>query len=106
MTEYPNPCDTCQEVGTCVRGYGCEAWKIRYLHRQKQINAYARRLTHPKTDEYRAAFLYEHPDIVRQYLENGPCVYCGAAETCDIPCPIYWRWWDERMEWLKGVWGM
>lgn len=40
MREYPSPCDSCTQ--TCT-GKSCDRWRIRYLYRQKQINAYARK---------------------------------------------------------------
>lgn len=101
--DYPDPCDSCKKSEKCTNG--CSDWKIRYRHRQKQINIYAHRNRY-KMPKYREVFIYEHPDEIRRYLKNGPCVHCKAKETCDIPCSIYWRWWDARMEWLKGVWGL
>ena len=42
--DYPSPCDTCQEGKECRHGYGCAQWQIRYRYRQKQINAYAKKV--------------------------------------------------------------
>ena len=42
---YPSPCDKCTEQKGC---HGCTDWKIRYLYRQKQINAYAAEMRKPK----------------------------------------------------------
>lgn len=42
MREYPSPCDTCTRA-KCLQT-DCEPWRIRYLYRQKQINAYAKKL--------------------------------------------------------------
>lgn len=39
---YPSPCETC--TANYCRGTDCEKWRIRYLYRQKQINAYAKKL--------------------------------------------------------------
>lgn len=100
---YPNPCDTCEKKYCHYKV--CAEYQKRYIYRQKQINAYARKARR-RMPRYREAFLYEHPDIIRQYINNGPCVHCGAEKTCDTPCQLYWRWWDARREWLKGVWGM
>ena len=97
MTDYPHPCDTCEEAATCVRGNGCDKWRIRYLYRQKQINAHARART-TKSLATQKAFAYEHPDLVRRYITHGPCEKCKAAKVCDTPCPAYLRWWDARME--------
>ena len=39
---YPNPCDTCTRKQ--CQGTNCTEWRTRYLYRQKQINAYAKKL--------------------------------------------------------------
>ena len=39
---YPSPCNTCKRE-VCLQK-DCEPWKIRYLYRQRQINAYAKKL--------------------------------------------------------------
>ena len=44
---------------------------------------------------------YVHPDVIRRYLQDGPCRRCGCAEICDTPCEKYCRWWDARMAVLK-----
>lgn len=41
-SSYPSPCETC--IRTKCLGTDCEPWRIRYLYRQKQINAYAKKL--------------------------------------------------------------
>ena len=42
---YPSPCDNCPHNETGCRRYrNCEKWKTRYLYRQKQINAYAKKV--------------------------------------------------------------
>lgn len=38
---YPSPCIKCTKA-TCQEK-NCDAWRIRYLYRQKQINAYAKK---------------------------------------------------------------
>ena len=95
---YPNPCDTCSH---CVDKRGCEKWLIRYRYRQKQINAYAKKLMQPKKITDNSKYRYEHPSAVERYLKLGPCHGCRLAEQCEIPCGAYWSWWDARMEWLK-----
>lgn len=42
MRNYPSPCEKC--TAKICQGTRCEPWKIRYLYRQKQINAYARKI--------------------------------------------------------------
>lgn len=100
--KYPSPCDTCQK--TCP-GRGCEAWLIRYRYRQKQINAFAERL-YKKRQARVEIFRYSHPDEVRRYIANGPCVGCKAEHVCDTPCPRYADWWDLRMEIARKKVGM
>ena len=39
---YPSPCESCTREHCGEKS--CEAWKKRYLYRQKQINAYAKKL--------------------------------------------------------------
>lgn len=39
---YPSPCETC--TLTECKGVKCDPWRIRYLYRQKQINAYAKKI--------------------------------------------------------------
>ena len=42
MGSYPSPCLRCTRER--CREKECVPWKIRYLYRQKQINAYAKQL--------------------------------------------------------------
>lgn len=42
MANYPSPCDTCTQPK--CKGVKCEPWRIRYMYRQKQINAYAKKV--------------------------------------------------------------
>lgn len=93
---YPSPCDTCQTP--CTGGYGCEAWRIRYRYRQKQINAFAKKIMQPAMRiKKHAAFAYDHPDDVRRYLRTSPCIGCQMEKHCDIPCLVYLNWYDARM---------
>lgn len=94
---YPSPCDSCQKATACTFGYGCMDWRIRYYYRQKQINAYYRKLLQVKPAE-EATFVYQHPDLIRRYLTEGPCKGCKAEQVCDVPCPAYLRWYDARMK--------
>ena len=97
-TSYPNPCDSCQKTGDCSGGYGCQAWRIRYRYRQKQINAYAKR----KNEEYLGTrFVYQHPNDTLQFLKQWPCEHCEQKEDCDIPCTKYLNWYDCRIQIVK-----
>ena len=45
MRDYPSPCEKCPRDGTHTCTYKeCKPWLIRYLYRQKQINAYAKKV--------------------------------------------------------------
>lgn len=46
MASYPSPCDKCKRNinGSCTHYRKCDKWLTRYRYRQKQINAYAKKL--------------------------------------------------------------
>lgn len=99
---YPSPCDKCTEQKGC---HGCTDWKIRYLYRQKQINAYAAEMRKPKPLA-KNKLRYEHTDIVRQYLATHPCAGCKRESVCDTPCAKFMLWYDVKMQWIKGRIGL
>lgn len=99
---YPSPCESCAKEKTCQLGYGCEAWRIRYLYRQKQINAYAKFLRKEATKNP-VKFVYLHPDEARAALKEWPCKGCQYEASCDIPCVEYLKWWDMRMQAARTI---
>lgn len=114
VSNYPNPCDKCPQGSKCL--HGCPEWEKRVRTIWKQFNGYPQR---SRMDAMRQArqkeaeekrretkLCYEHPDIVRRYLKNGPCEGCLCENTCDIPCAAYWRWWDVRIKWIRGRLGV
>ena len=101
MHNYPNPCDSCQE---CINNNGCEKWKIRVRTIWKQFNGYQKRQYLKGKKE--KIFVYEHPDMIKKYLDEGPCKGCKQEEQCDVPCAAYWHWWDARMAVMKKKFGM
>lgn len=96
QNNYPNPCDKCSDVSCCQFAYGCREWQIRYRYRQKQINAYAKKIL--SDVDIREKFKYFHPDEFQTYIAKGPCKLCDNKERCETPCKLYWKWWDERMQ--------
>lgn len=46
MSKYPSPCDKCKydKNGACDIFRSCNKWLTRYRYRQKQINAYAKKV--------------------------------------------------------------
>lgn len=44
MANYPDPCKGCKRENSCNYYQKCQKWRTRYLYRQKQINAYAKRV--------------------------------------------------------------
>ena len=98
MPKYPSPCDTCKVKSPC--GKGCKRWEIWYRFRQKQINAYAKKVSglyEVRTD----AWVYMHPDEFRRYLQSDPCKGCICLEWCDDPCPKYLTHFAAKMEHLR-----
>ena len=43
---YPSPCEKCRKNknGSCAVFRSCSEWLTRYRYRQKQINAYAKKV--------------------------------------------------------------
>lgn len=97
---YPNPCDSCGK-DHCTIYRDCSRYLKRLNTIWKQFNAYPARVYRAQKTMRNEKLIYEHPDIIRQYLEKGPCAACKRAEECETPCPAYWNWWDARMEWVK-----
>jgi hypothetical protein len=106
MANYPNPCDKCPNEPQCKRG--CPEWTKRVKTIWKQFNGYSQRAYRKELEKAgipepaKEKLRYEHPDIGRQYLLDGPCKGCTCERNCDIPCAAYWRWWDARMKWIRG----
>ena len=95
------PCETC---GVCTHPAGCPAWWAQYLERQKQINAYAKRLIpKPIPDEVLLALRRDLPGSYRAWLRDGACGNCPLREPCDTPCPAYLQWWDEWMDHFRRM---
>lgn len=82
MSHYPDPCETCPRE-QCVAG-GCLAWKIRYLYRQKQINAWAKK---------------HNVKPVSPPLKN-PCDTC-ENEDCHTICKPRAMYWDAAMKKIR-----
>ena len=95
MSNYPSPCDGCT-VTSCP-GTKCGRWKIRYLFRQKQINAKGKSLV-GAVREKANAWVYPHPDEYRRYLATDPCDGCIVQNICDSPCEKRIAWWNAKME--------
>lgn len=98
--KYPNPCDSCGKTD-CTYYRTCGKY-LKYVRTiWKQFNGYQARVYRKQKNMKSEKFLYEHPDIVRRYLEKGPCEHCQRSNVCDNPCLAHWSWWDARMEWLR-----
>ena len=79
---YPDPCISCTRTA-CPKN--CGAWKQRYLYRQKQINAYARK----------SGIV---PDAPAYEPGKNPCRGCRWEETCDSICVARAKYWDDCLE--------
>ena len=100
---YQNPCDSCEK---CTDPNGCIAWKVRFRTIWKQFNSYQIRQYRKQEGEIKKKFSYEHPDIVKKYLDDGPCKGCEFELLCDVPCSAYYHWWDARMAIFRKKLGM
>ena len=103
MMNYPNPCENCP-TGCYDTNRGakeCVRYRTWINTWWKHFNGYVTRVRAQKKPES-TKFFYEHPDIVRRYLMNGPCEGCKREKACDTPCGAYWRWWDARQEWHRN----
>ena len=98
MPKYPSPCDTCYREDRCNKG--CLSWDIRYRYRQKQINAYAKKLC-GQQDVNTTAWVYMHPDDFLRYLASDPCEGCLCEKWCDDPCPKYLAHFADKMEHIR-----
>lgn len=95
MRRLPSPCEECRRAGRC-RDMGCKQYRAWIDAQWQRLNgrfmeAYGAGLSSDK-------FYYAHPEEVRRYLRQGVCHGCPAERVCGSPCPVYWRWWDARME--------
>ena len=88
---YPDPCEGCEHTKKCS---GCGPWKIRYLYRQKQINAYAKK---QREKYFSSRWVYPHPNEVHRFLREWPCGNCEREPECDIPCSNYLHWYNARV---------
>ena len=104
MCNYPNPCDSCEKG--CNGGNGCIAWEMRFRTIWKQFNSYQIRQYRKQEQERKKKFSYEHPDIIKKYLDEGPCKGCEFELLCDVPCSAYYHWWDARMAIIRKKLGM
>lgn len=98
-----SPCDGCWRAEYCEDG--CESWRGYYLHRQRQINAYAAQAYRGGKKEPQVVFAYSHPDLVRRYAREHPCRDCPLEKGCDIPCARYLHWYDLRLEMVRAASG-
>ena len=63
LPEYPMPCDKCEKNSHQRCNYRtCDKWLTRYFYRQKQINAYAKKVL-PDYDERQRKWREEYGGI-------------------------------------------
>lgn len=95
--DYPSPCEKCHSQ---CSGEKCLRWQIRYRHRQKLINAWARRHCGEQSIKT-TVWAYMHPDEFRRYLASDPCAGCLCREWCDDPCPKYLAHFQAKVEHIR-----
>ena len=99
MRRYPYPCEGCRQPECDYRH--CEPYRC-WFH--DSWNLFHRHICHNYWREVSAdsgKLGYVHPDVLRRYLQQGPCARCICKSLCDTPCKRYWQWWDARMVWLR-----
>lgn len=72
-------------------------WVLDCLRRQNDINSYARQRYQPRLRAVERILIY-HPDEHRRYLRQHPCEGCIAESFCDLPCEVYLKWYNARLE--------
>ena len=80
-------------------------WEMNYQMQQEKINHCARCYFHPRLKAVDRILVY-HPDEYRRYLRQHPCEGCRVERFCDLPCEVYLKWYNFRMEVarMRGRW--
>lgn len=98
-SKYPSPCLKCDKE-YCKRSGNnykqCAEWLTWFRWWWKRFHSMLPAV-HLHTG-FPDKFCYSHPEDVKRYLRNGPCVGCSAGQSCDTPCRAYLQWYDARME--------
>lgn len=98
---YPSPCEKCTVTNKETCNYKkCGLWVRRYWYKQKQINAFAKKLAGHQTVKH-THWTYMHPDELRRYIASDPCKGCLVADWCDDPCPKYLHHFAMKMEYIR-----
>lgn len=87
---YQNPCEGCGQVH--CHSKACARWRVRYLYRQAQINAYAKH----------HGIVPDSPDYVRG---QDPCIGCAREEVCTSFCRAKADYWDYFRTEILRKWG-
>ena len=89
MANYPNPCAKCDQNLNCTRYRVCQAWLTRYYYRQKQINAYAKKVLPAyykrlaeQQEKFDCAHRNEH-GFCRKYSTLDAEYKCPGNGDCD-----------------------
>ena len=98
MKKNQNPCAHCTRWGCDYRQ--CAAYRAWFAAAWGQFQRYGHHNYWEEAPEG-DKLTYVHPDVIRRYLQEGPCARCGCADVCDRPCKKYGHWWDARMAVLK-----
>lgn len=57
---YPSPCEKCERKNNCSYFRKCQPWLTRYYYRQKQINAYAKKVLPDYNERIKVGIHYDH----------------------------------------------
>lgn len=98
MSEYPCPCDKCNNKKCKEGGKQCKSCSRYTTWIRWWWKRFKGAFCPVETPKRKDKFCYSHPDDVKRYLETGPCENCLANTNCDTPCKAYLQWYDARME--------
>ena len=87
MANYPSPCDNCPQNDHCKRYEKCQPWLARYRYRQKQINAFAKR-------------------VLSKQKNQSPCLTCTKVKDhkkcANLHCKEWREWFLSRWDKING----
>lgn len=99
MNDERKPCARCSQPVCDYRR--CAPYRTWIKEAWKRFQRYTRHDYWIPKPASSTKFAYQHPNLTRRYLQEGPCALCSCAHICDAPCMAYWYWWDARMAWLR-----
>lgn len=99
MANYPDPCKKCERKNNCTKYMYCNSWKTRYIYRQKQINAYAKKVLPGYSNT-------QHEKKTVEEKDQSPCKSCTRVKdpyNCgQKTCEDWKAWFFGRWKLING----